>query len=386
MDHAETTRILTRALGVATGPPSFLPLVDGIRDALRSMGIRVDRVQLPLSHAMGFRHPTLGLVLATWEHDTGHAQSEVLTHAFLDGLDNRGAVNTPFEDIVLRGAPHLLVPDLAQEDLGIPMLAKLRRRGFRGYLALGLPTPDGNNQPLSLASRATYSPELLQRVAPIRDLLGLAVYAAYRTSQAVRLAETYIGHDSGARVLAGDIRRGSTRRLEAGIMFCDIRGFTALTERLGAEGVVRLVNDVFARVGREAEARGGEILKFIGDAMLMVFPVDGDRAEVAQAMVSTSQASLESTTALEGDVHVGFGGHIGEIVQANIGTPQRLDFTVMGAAVNLASRLESLCKPLRADAVFSSVVAAEAGGDLQHAGHHAVKGVAEPVAAFVLRS
>jgi adenylate cyclase len=120
--------------------------------------------------------------------------------------------------------------------------------------------------------------------------------------------------------------------------------------------------------------------------MLIVFPIDGDRAEVAQAMVSTAQASLESTAALGGHVHIGFGGHIGEIVQANIGTPQRLDFTVMGAAVNLASRLESLCKPLRADAVFSSVVAAEAGADLQHAGHHVVKGVTEPVAAFVLRS
>lgn len=383
MDHAEIANILSRALGAAAAPPSFLPLIDGVRDALRAAGMRVDRVQLPMSRIMGFRHPTLGLVLATWDDQTGHAGSEVITHAFLDKLTINGVVGTPYEGLVLRGEPHLFVPDLAEDDRGIEMLRKLRDRGYRGYLALGLPTPEAHNQPLSICSRAPYPPDTAERIGALRPLLGLTVYAGYRTSQAVRLAEAYIGHDSGPRVLAGEIQRGSTRKLEAGIVFCDIRGFTALSERLGAEGVVRVVNEVFDVIGKEAEGRGAEILKFIGDAMLLVFPVEGDRAAVAQAMVETARASLAGVAALDAGVAVGFGGHIGEVVQGNIGTPNRLDFTVMGPAVNLASRLEGLCKPLQADAVFSESVAAGTEG-LRPAGRHAVKGVADPVTTFTL--
>jgi class 3 adenylate cyclase len=100
-------------------------------------------------------------------------------------------------------------------------------------------------------------------------------------------------------------------------------------------------------------------------------------------MVETARASLAGVAALDAGVAVGFGGHIGEVVQGNIGTPNRLDFTVMGPAVNLASRLEGLCKPLQADAVFSESVAAGTEG-LRPAGRHAVKGVADPVATFTL--
>lgn len=383
MDQAEIAHILSRALGTAAEPPSFLPLIDGIRDALRAAGMQVDRVQLPLSRIMGFRHPTLGLVLATWDDESGHDGSEVMTHAFLDKLTIHGVMGTPFEGIVLRGEPHLFLPDLQADHGGIEMLGKLRDRGYRGYLALGLPTPEGHNQPLSICSRDPYPPDIPALVSTLRPLLGLTVYAGYRTSQAVRLAQAYIGHDSGPRVLAGDIQRGSTRKLEAGIVFCDIRGFTALSERLGAEGVVRVVNEVFGVIGKEAEDRGGEILKFIGDAMLVVFPVEGDRAAVARAMVETARASVAGVAALDAGVAVGFGGHIGEVVQGNIGTPNRLDFTVMGPAVNLASRLEGLCKPLQADAVFSQTVADAVEG-LRPAGRHAVKGVAEAVSAFTI--
>ncbi|MEY3013824.1 MAG: hypothetical protein RIT45_2559 [Pseudomonadota bacterium] len=383
MDQAEIANILSRALGAAADPPSFLPLVDGMRDAIRSAGVRVDRLQLPLSRLMGFRHPTLGLVLATWDDEQAHAATEVLTHAQLDSSASRGATGTPFEGLMARGEPYLLLPDLMQDDGGFAVLARLRDRGYRGYLALGLPSPQGHAQPLSICSREPYSADTAARLAPLAALMGIAVYAGYRTSQAVRLAQAYIGQESGTRVLAGEIQRGSTRRLEAGIVFCDIRGFTALSERLGAEGVVRVVNEVFAVIGEAAERRGGEILKFIGDAVLIVFPIATSRSAAAQAMVETAQQALAGVHALDAGVSVGFGGHIGEVVQGNIGTPSRLDFTVMGPAVNLASRLEGLCTPLRAEAVFSETVA-EAVDGLRPAGSHTLKGVAEPVAVFVL--
>jgi hypothetical protein len=137
MDHVEIARILSSALGAAADPPSFLPLIDGIRDALRAAGMRVDRLMLPMSREMGFRHPTLGLVLVSWDDERGHAGSEVMPHAFLDTLTSHGLTGTPFEGLVLRAEPHLFVPDLAEDDRGIGMLRNLRDRGYRGYLALG---------------------------------------------------------------------------------------------------------------------------------------------------------------------------------------------------------------------------------------------------------
>lgn len=386
MPLTETTAVLNRALDQCLQPPSFLPLTVGIRDALAVEGIAVQRVQLPMSRLSGFRHPTYGLVLATWADDTGFDGSEVLTHQFLDGLRAPGVENTPFADIVLRGGTQLFL-DLDQDDGGFASLAALRERGFRGYCALGLPLPGGDHQPLSVCRRGPFSDDELQRLLDLRHLLAAVVYAAYRTSQALRVAEAYIGADSGPRVLAGEIQRGSTRRVEAGIVFCDIRGFTPLSEKLGAEEVVAVVNEVFAAVGAAAEPRGGEILKFIGDAMLIVFPVQpgvGGPAAVARAMVQTAAASMVAVEGLDSGVRVGFGGHIGEVVQGNIGTPTRLDFTVMGPAVNLASRLEGLCKVLGVGAAFSAAVGGLAGEGLVRAGEHRVKGVKTPVEVWVL--
>ena len=144
--------------------------------------------------------------------------------------------------------------------------------------------------------------------------------------------------------------------------------------------MVALVNDVFQIVGEEVDARGGEILKFIGDAMLVEFPVVDDGAEVAHRMVDCTRAALHRVNALseqlELPIGIGFGGHIGEVVQGNIGTTERLDFTVMGSAVNLANRLEGQCSALGVDAVFSDAIAAHV--KLQVVGTRPLKGVRTP--------
>lgn len=376
-------QILLDALRAAASPPDFRPVILGLRDAIRAAGIQVDRVQLPMARNAGFRHPTIGLVIATWSDDQS-IELATQTHAFLDQLAVPGVVGTPFEGIILRREPHLTL-DLQDDDVeAYRTLRALRDRGFHGYCAIGLALPAADwPQPLSICSRAPYPPDIAARLEALAPVLGLAIYAAQRTSQAVRLAEAYIGPSAGPRVLAGDIKRGSTRAVEAGIMFCDIRGFTPLSASLGAEGVVAVVNQVFEGVGQAAESRGGEILKFIGDALLIVFPIDHDRQDVARAMVATVRAALAAVRALDCGVGVGFGCHIGQVQQGNIGTPRRLDFTVMGPAVNLASRLEGLTRTLGVDAVFSEAVAACSCG-LRPAGTHRVKGVAEPVAVWTL--
>jgi adenylate cyclase len=381
MSDPAVARILTGALGAAASTRGLQPVLLGLRDALRQVGVGADRMQLPLLRELGFRHPELALLLLTWSDDQGPDESIVLRHDELDGGPLRGAEGTPYERVI-DSEDAVYVRDLHAGDDGYPVLGELRERGYRHYAAVALPMPSGFDQPLSLASRSPFPADVETRLLGLRDVFALAVYGAYRTSQAMRVSSTYIGAHAGPRVLAGDIVRGHTERLHAGIMFCDIRGFTALSQHVEPEVVVAMVNRVFAVVGAEAEARGGEILKFIGDAMLLVFPVHQGPGPVAQAMVGTARAAAAGVASLDGGLRVGFGGHIGEVVQGNIGTPARLDFTVMGAAVNLASRLEGLCSPLGVTAVFSGAVARHAEG-LAPAGHHALKGVDAPVLAHV---
>lgn len=375
--------VLLDALSESAHPPTLGPLLVAVRDVLADVGVEVQRVQIPLNRQSGFRHPTFGLVLATWSDDRG-IEVELVTHDRLDKLPTHGALHTPFGPIVMGEARHV-VHALTKDSHPFAILDKLRDRGFVSYCAVGLPIPTGAVQPMSVASRSPLDDGAVERILCLCPLFSLAVYAAYRTSQAYRVAESYIGPSAGPRVLDGDIKRGSTRAIDAGIVFCDIRGFTPLSAKLGAAKVVEVVNEVFAVVGSEAETRGGEILKFIGDAMLVVFPVEDDPGLVARAMVQTARASLQRLRALDRGVQLGFGGHIGQVVQGNIGTPKRLDFTVMGPAVNLASRLEGLSGSLGVGAVFSKSVAQAADDpELVARGAHSVKGVERPVPVWVL--
>ena len=176
------------------------------------------------------------------------------------------------------------------------------------------------------------------------------------------LADVYLGRQTGRRVLMGEIVRGQTEDIESGLMFCDVRGFTQLTERIGGAAIVDVMNELFAIIGQHAEARGGEILKFIGDAMLVVFPTTGQStAVIARDMADCVRSSLTDiqvfSQSRQLELGVGFGCHIGKVVYGNIGTPTRLDFTVMGPAVNLASRLESLTKAVGVSNLFSKKTA-----------------------------
>ncbi len=382
---------LLHSLGAAAEQPSFLPLVEAMRDVLHAVGLPVDRIQVPMSRRGGFRHPTYAVVVVTWCHDVAFDESFVVAHDQLQD-DTLPLVRTPYRHLEETGQSFLQV-DLDHHNLDLPLFSELSERGYHAYAAVELPIPGDSRQPMSIASRQPFPADLHAILAPLLPVFALAVYGAYRTSQAMRLASTYIGPQSGARVLAGDIRRGSTRRMTAGILFCDIRGFTAYSERSPPEAVVATVNEVFAVVEAEARVRGGEILKFIGDAMLLVFPVDAptvplDRAPatqatVARAMVDTAKESLRRMAESDLCVQIAFGGTVGEVIQGNVGTPERLDFTVMGTAVNLASRLEALCRPLDASAVFSRTVALYAD-ELVPAGAHTLKGLSQPVPVYRL--
>ena len=176
----------------------------------------------------------------------------------------------------------------------------------------------------------------------IEELLpsfSVCLYGAYQSNVATSLAGTYLGNRTGENVLSGSMYRGSQDTIDAGIMFCDVRGFTAMSERLGAEGVVRVMNDVFQIIEDEILPRRGEILKVQGMPCWLFSSVSKlSDSQIAEFMIQSAIRSVskveEHGRELGLPLSVGFGCHLGRVLYGNIGTSTRLDFTVMGPAVN----------------------------------------------------
>jgi adenylate cyclase len=219
----------------------------------------------------------------------------------------------------------------------------------------------------------------------------LAALTARATLTAI--LDAYLGRRSAARVLAGPLRRDIGETIQAALLFADLRGFTALSECNPAAAVISALDAWFDRVAGPVHAFGGEVLKFIGDGVLAIFPVAGgsprsacDAALRAVAAARTGMAHLDEARRQEGLPPLPFGAalHLGEMLWGNIGAADRLDFTAIGPAVNLVSRLEGLCRPLDKVVLVSDTFAAETSVSLIPLGTHALRGIASPCAVFTV--
>ena len=196
------------------------------------------------------------------------------------------------------------------------------------------------------------------------------------------LLATYLGRDAARRVLSGETARGQGRLVTAGIFYTDLKGFTALTDRLPAEQVIAHLNDYFDIVATSVLNHKGEVLKFVGDSLLAAFNIDG--ASPASACCQGLHAALDAIEGLaranqdrELPLEAGVALHYGEVVYGNIGSEARLDFTVIGRAVNEATRIEALCRtldqPLLISADFAKICSCH---PLVSLGHYRLRGVA----------
>jgi class 3 adenylate cyclase len=222
-------------------------------------------------------------------------------------------------------------------------------------------------------------------VAPLAALSARAMLFA--------ALDAYLGKRSAARVLSGPLRRDYGETIQAALLFADLRGFTELSEAASAATVIAALNAWFDRVAGATHAFGGEVLKFIGDGFLAIFPVTGDgpreACRAALAAVRAAQAGMVHLGAAREQqglkaLHFGAALHLGEIFWGNVGAADRLDFTAIGPAVNLVSRLEGLCKPLNRTVLISSAVAAFSESPLLPLGSHNLRGIASPCAVFTL--
>jgi class 3 adenylate cyclase len=219
----------------------------------------------------------------------------------------------------------------------------------------------------------------------------LALLAARDTLKAA--LEAYLGRRSTARVLAAPLRRNVGETIQAALLFADLRGFTTLSESHPPSEVIAALDAWFDRIAGAIHPFGGEVLKFIGDGVLAIFPVGGEQPRAAcdaalRAVFAArvGMAHLDKERGQRGLPPLPFGValHLGEVFWGNIGAADRLDFTAIGPAVNLVSRLEGLCKPLQKTVLVSGALAAQTETPLIALGAHELRGIASPCAVFTL--
>ncbi len=210
---------------------------------------------------------------------------------------------------------------------------------------------------------------------------------------AINLLNTYVGRGAGEHILAGQFRRGDGETIHAAIWYCDLRGFTRLSDALSRDELIAVLNQWFETMVRAVESEGGEVLKFIGDGMLAIFPsAPGDAGACCRAALRAARLALaamdtvnhERHAAEKDALHFGLALHIGDVSYGNIGAPHRLDFTVIGPAVNFASRLEEQTKLTGHSLLISQEFAVAAGEKLQPVGRLQLRDIVDPQEIFTL--
>jgi adenylate cyclase len=279
-----------------------------------------------------------------------------------------------------------------------PILRQLKDEGATDYVALPLLFTTGHVDALSVVcdKPGGFSTIDLDRMFQLQFAFTRIVETHSLRDTAANLLDAYVGRAAGQRILAGEVRRGDGRTIEAVIWYCDLRGFTRASDSLPRDTVIALLNDYFDTMGKIVTEAGGEILKFMGDGMLAMFPVapPSGRAAVARRAARAAASVADAITVLnrvrasagEPELRFGLALHIGEVMFGNIGASDRLDFTVIGPAVNHAARLEKVCSQIDRPIVLSAALAALLpDGDAVPLGRHALKDIDEPQAVFGLR-
>ena len=271
---------------------------------------------------------------------------------------------------------------------------ELAEAGFVDYYAMPISFTRGvsNAFIVSTKSPGGFSECDVKNLKRLRDYFAplLEVFSLRQTARSV--LDTYVGKRTSEKILSGMIKRGDADVINAALWFSDLRDFTHVTESLPADQVLDMLNQYFEFVAAAVSARGGEILRFIGDAMLIVFPIDENTSK-QKACIAALEAARDAQRTLapinhqrqrhkQPEIRFGVGLNVGEVIYGNVGAPDRLDFTVMGPAVNRTARMESLTKTIGEDILFSAEFAQQVGCGVRDFGEHPMKGVAEPVAVF----
>jgi adenylate cyclase len=269
---------------------------------------------------------------------------------------------------------------------------EMRAKGLTEYVAWPLYHTLGKRHLVTFATDRSggFDAAHIAALKNILPVLSLVSEIRVKNRLARTLLETYVGSHAGELILAGATRRGTGTTVRAAIMICDLREFTKISDNWPRDDVIDLLNDYFDAMSEPIARHGGEILKFIGDGLLAIFPLSEPNAcanllhavtEARRAMVALNERNNGTGRA---PLNYGIGVHVGDVMYGNIGSSTRLDFTVIGPAVNMASRLEALTKQLGKTVLLSRDFAdlVDRQFALERLGEHEVRGFSEPIELF----
>lgn len=269
------------------------------------------------------------------------------------------------------------------------VLDELRADGASDYFMQPLFFSNGENHAISWTSNSPggFTDAEIAAFDAVAPPFARAteIYALRRT--AVTFLDTYVGRGAGGRILNGSIFRGDTEEIDAVILAADLREFSSYSNQHAGEEVVARLNAFFDLLVPPISEQGGEVLKFTGDGLLAIFPYEndadaGERCRQALAAAKSAVAALAEMTVEDEALRCGIALHPGRVLFGNVGSDQRLDFTAIGAAVNLTARLETVAGNLGRTIVVSAAFAAKAGGEFESLGEQKLKGFAKAQTAY----
>lgn len=347
-------------------------LVSALGKKLRALGIPLHRMTLHLTTL----HPDLvGRTLA-W------GPGEPIEIHDRDRSDWLRFANSPIGNVMKSREPLVLMETTGDED-GWQRIDIFAGRSLKQLIITPLCNADGPVSVVAFATRddAGFAPreqQLLERILPsLRTACELRVLRQAELS----LLDTYVGPMTAQRILAGRVRKGDVETIEAALLLCDLRDFTELSNALEPSTLLGILNGYFEMAVPAVSANGGEILKFMGDAVLAFFPCHGARASCEAALRSARQIlDALSNTSLHGvDLNAGIALHYGEVSYGNVGSGRRLDFTLIGPDVNMLSRIQGTCGDLKLPLLMSQVFSEAVETSTDFEGSYRLKGFQDPI-------
>lgn len=285
--------------------------------------------------------------------------------------------------------------DLDDDLLEFNIWRELKQGGATDYVALPMRFSTGEVNVISFATsrRGGFDNAQIERLQDLIPLMTVRFELMNAYNATGSLLSTYLGEAAARRVLAGTIQRAEGEAIRAAIFLCDLRGFTRMSDRMEGHEIIETLDDYFDCMIEPVKAMGGEVLKFMGDGMLAIFPMDDRTAWLAchsalaaaqEGVANIAQLNIRRKDTGKPELKVGIGLNAGDVIFGNIGSADRLDFTVIGRAVNEVSRVETLTRTLARPVLMTESFAklAAQGIKLESLGFHALPGVSQPSEIF----